>query len=227
MLGTFISRFTTLLAKDGGNVGIGTTNPTESLDARGFVKGQAGLCIGEDCRTAQPPVSDIGIPTGYQEIYYNVGEDIYGAWDDGRIQMDTCNGSGGASYECKPEESRTCTDNNKTCTRGGCSGYGQRTITCKTSKILAQGEGFKKSTVGTATITQRDYSGSSEWCRVKIESPACNWEGRSSDSTEWNDAACELWVEGRAARICFANKGLYTFWNRSGDSGPIEIFYRP
>jgi len=36
-----------------GNVGIGTTNPTEKLDVVGNVKG-AGLCIGTDCRTSWP-----------------------------------------------------------------------------------------------------------------------------------------------------------------------------
>ena len=40
----------------GGNVGIGTTNPTQKLDVAGYIKGQTGLCIGSDCRTAWPAV---------------------------------------------------------------------------------------------------------------------------------------------------------------------------
>lgn len=226
-VGTFVSRLQTILARDSGNVGIGLSDsPTEKLDVEGFVKGKAGLCIGDDCRMAWPPVSESGIPAGYQEIYHNVGEDIYGDWRGGS-EADTCNGAGQANYECNPEESRTCVDNNLSCTRSSCSGPGHRTITCKTSKILAQGEGLKKSTIGTATITARDYSGSSEKCYVKIQSSACNWEGQSSKNFKWNDEMCEMWVEGNAARICFASKGLYAIWNRSGDSGPIEIFYRP
>ncbi len=37
-----------------GNVGIGTANPSQKLDVAGFVKGQSGLCIGNDCRTSWP-----------------------------------------------------------------------------------------------------------------------------------------------------------------------------
>ena len=41
-----------------GKVGIGTTAPTQILDANGYVKGRSGLCVGDDCRTAWP-VGDI------------------------------------------------------------------------------------------------------------------------------------------------------------------------
>jgi len=37
-----------------GNVGIGTTEPTQKLDVTGYVKGRTGLCIGNDCRTSWP-----------------------------------------------------------------------------------------------------------------------------------------------------------------------------
>ncbi|MDP2938677.1 MAG: hypothetical protein Q8O13_01140 [Candidatus Omnitrophota bacterium] len=36
------------------NVGIGTTTPTQKLDVAGYVRGQSGLCIGNDCRTSWP-----------------------------------------------------------------------------------------------------------------------------------------------------------------------------
>ena len=37
----------------GGNVGIGTTNPSQKLDVNGYVKG-TGLCIGDDCKSSWP-----------------------------------------------------------------------------------------------------------------------------------------------------------------------------
>ncbi|MBX2994046.1 MAG: hypothetical protein KF681_04475, partial [Bdellovibrionaceae bacterium] len=42
-----------LYLKSGGNVGVGTTNPTELLDVAGKIKGTE-LCIGADCRAAWP-----------------------------------------------------------------------------------------------------------------------------------------------------------------------------
>jgi hypothetical protein len=35
-----------------GKLGVGTVDPSERLDVDGYVKGQSGLCIGEDCRNS-------------------------------------------------------------------------------------------------------------------------------------------------------------------------------
>ena len=37
-----------------GNVGIGAASPSQKLDVAGYVKGQSGLCIGNDCRSVWP-----------------------------------------------------------------------------------------------------------------------------------------------------------------------------
>ena len=43
-----------MVIKPNGNVGIGVTSPSQKLDVAGYVKGQTGLCIGNDCRTSWP-----------------------------------------------------------------------------------------------------------------------------------------------------------------------------
>ena len=43
-----------MVLKSSGNVGIGTTSPSQRLDVTGYVRGSTGLCIGADCRTSWP-----------------------------------------------------------------------------------------------------------------------------------------------------------------------------
>ena len=51
-----------LIYDTGTNVGIGTASPTQKLDVTGYVKGQSGVCIGNDCRTGWPS------PSGWVKI---------------------------------------------------------------------------------------------------------------------------------------------------------------
>ncbi len=53
------TRTQTITFKSGGNVGIGTASPSQKLDVAGYVKGQSGLCINNDCRTAWPGGSSV------------------------------------------------------------------------------------------------------------------------------------------------------------------------
>ncbi len=43
-----------LTFKNNGRVGIGTTNPSQALEVNGYIKGTAGICIGNDCKTEWP-----------------------------------------------------------------------------------------------------------------------------------------------------------------------------
>lgn len=45
------------LIVDKGNVGIGTSNPTQKLDVNGTIKALTSVCIGGDCRTKWPTVA--------------------------------------------------------------------------------------------------------------------------------------------------------------------------
>ena len=56
------------LIVDKGDVGIGTPSPTQKLDVAGYVKGQTGLCIGNDCRTSWPAATYTPTcPSGYAD----------------------------------------------------------------------------------------------------------------------------------------------------------------
>ncbi|MEK6544497.1 MAG: hypothetical protein AABZ44_08710 [Elusimicrobiota bacterium] len=62
-----------------GNVGIGTLQPTATLDVLGYVRGSQGLCIGGDCKTAWPQASSLswgsilGVPAGFSDGIDNEG----------------------------------------------------------------------------------------------------------------------------------------------------------
>ena len=45
---------------ESGNVGIGTTGPSQKLDVSGYVRGSSGLCINNDCRTSWPVDTNSG-----------------------------------------------------------------------------------------------------------------------------------------------------------------------
>ncbi len=76
-----------------GNVGIGTTAPTEHIDAAGYVKGRTGLCIGNDCRNSWPAggggIQSLGqnncyrINYGQPQVMCAGGYYVAGSWDDG------------------------------------------------------------------------------------------------------------------------------------------------
>ncbi|MDO8498602.1 MAG: hypothetical protein Q7S44_02350 [bacterium] len=62
-----------------GNVGIGTTNPSQKLDVAGYVKGQSGLCMNNDCRASWPSGGDGTLSAIKTWNWYAAGT----AWGDG------------------------------------------------------------------------------------------------------------------------------------------------
>ena len=67
-----------------GEVGIGTTSPSQKLDVSGYVKG-TGLCIGSDCRTSWPDDVTGSGSTGYMAKWSGSGTLTYSPrlYDDG------------------------------------------------------------------------------------------------------------------------------------------------
>ncbi len=51
----FTNGATAMTIDSSGNVGIGTASPSRKLDVNGYINGQSGLCIGNDCRSSWPP----------------------------------------------------------------------------------------------------------------------------------------------------------------------------
>lgn len=113
-----------------GNVGIGTTNPTQKLDVAGYIKGQSGVCISNDCKTSWPvegfskcmQVSTGWISNGYAtcpEGYHLTG----GSCDMWRV---------GDCRECSPRYCRPEVDKNRMyCNEGNTGQCRAYAVCCK------------------------------------------------------------------------------------------------
>lgn len=90
-----------------------------------------------------PAVVDTPIPSGYTEVAFNMGEDVYGDWINGTA-TDTCDGNASTRYrDCLPDEQKTCIDyqyvpSGFDMNNGGWD-YGSsayRTVSCKKATLL-------------------------------------------------------------------------------------------
>jgi hypothetical protein len=72
------SAASSLYVLQGGNVGIGTASPSQKLDVAGYVKGQSGLCIGNDCRSSWSSNTGPQGPPGPQGPAVPVSTGLYG-----------------------------------------------------------------------------------------------------------------------------------------------------
>ena len=108
------------------------------------------------------------------------------------------------------------------------TGYQYRLVECQAAKVLLQNEANENTYTGTATITGRDYSGSSEKCSVQFTSPQCSFSKTSPSMGEWDDAKCEAWLEKGILvdGFCANPKNIISVnWALSGSTGPVNIKY--
>lgn len=246
-VGRLISRFTTLLAKDGGNVGIGMDGEGKLPEAKLHVDGGDAIFEGgiqikgglpekdkvltsvDDTGLAawKNVTADMLIPEGYEEVFFNTGEDIYGAWvSPRRRDIDSCDGNDGGinnllpfevgAYECGVTENKVCKDwaisvclmnVNGSC-RGGGGNIISRSVECHTAKILRKNE-WKYETVaytGNAVITAVDDEGDHEygWADITINGLCSRTGVQSGNLNNYNNSKFRDWMfdEVKKGNIC-------------------------
>lgn len=91
-----------------GKVGIGTAAPTQKMDVVGYVKGQTGLCIGNDCRTAWPSASGTISLTNCYNKSDNGDNDGWDMCASGEVMTGVMVSGNGCDGECVNTEIRCC-----------------------------------------------------------------------------------------------------------------------